>query len=237
MSARRRHAERKAVEQMTDRATAGASPASIAEHLSLAKRDIASGDKSFQSAAEHIAAAIALGSTQRDAAATVGKSVAWINRVLKWKDSGFAASGPFTEDNKQKRRRAFSQTKHQTAFSQTKHSKSEARAKADQAKAEAAKARHKADEERVKARAAREKIKAERAKRFREAFFGREPETLEINKADRDKLVKALGMLGSDHDGEVLNAARMVERLRRKLGTTWEILVVKASETNARKAA
>jgi hypothetical protein len=229
---------------MTDRATAGASPASIAEHLSLAKRDIASGDKSFQSAAEHIAAAIALGSTQRDAAATVGKSVAWINRVLKWKDSGFAASGPFTEDNKQKRRRAFSQTKHQTAFSQTKHSKSEARAKADQAKAEAAKAkaeaakaRHKADEERVKARAAREKIKAERAKRFREAFFGREPETLEINKADRDKLVKALGMLGSDHDGEVLNAARMVERLRRKLGTTWEILVVKASETNARKAA
>jgi hypothetical protein len=213
---------------MTDRATAGASPASIAEHLSLAKRDIASGDKSFQSAAEHIAAAIALGSTQRDAAATVGKSVAWINRVLKWKDSGFAASGPFTEDNKQKRRRAFSQTK---------HSKSEARAKADQAKAEAAKARHKADEERVKARAAREKIKAERAKRFREAFFGREPETLEINKADRDKLVKALGMLGSDHDGEVLNAARMVERLRRKLGTTWEILVVKASETNARKAA
>jgi hypothetical protein len=42
---------------------------------------------------------------------------------------------------------------------------------------------------------------------------------------DRERLARLLGMLGSDHDGEALAAARMAERLRRQAGTTWfEIL-------------
>lgn len=39
------------------------------------------------------------------------------------------------------------------------------------------------------------------------------------------KLVASLGMLGSDHDGEVLNAARAAEMLRRQLGKNWDELL------------
>ena len=43
---------------------------------------------------------------------------------------------------------------------------------------------------------------------------------------DRQRLAKLLGMMGSAHDGEVVAAARQVERLRADAGLTWpEILV------------
>ncbi|HEY8872963.1 MAG TPA: hypothetical protein VIM52_08025 [Stellaceae bacterium] len=38
---------------------------------------------------------------------------------------------------------------------------------------------------------------------------------------DRDRLAKLLGMFSSDSDGEIVNAARMAERLRRQSGLTW----------------
>lgn len=44
-------------------------------------------------------------------------------------------------------------------------------------------------------------------------------------KADTDLLVKFLGMLGSDQDGERLNAARLVERERKRLGLSWAELI------------
>lgn len=97
---------------------------SIAEHLSAAKRDIANGDKSLRNAAEHVAAAVELGASQRDVAATVGKSAAWVNRLLLWRSSNFIASGPFADDHKAKKQRAaFSQAK-----PKLKAKKSEARA-------------------------------------------------------------------------------------------------------------
>lgn len=43
-----------------------------------------------------------------------------------------------------------------------------------------------------------------------------------LSKADRDRLVKLLGMLGSDHAGERDNAALAIERLRRELGLSSE---------------
>jgi hypothetical protein len=36
-----------------------------------------------------------------------------------------------------------------------------------------------------------------------------------------DRLAKLLGMLGSDHDGEVVNAGRAADRLLRASGLTW----------------
>ena len=63
--------------------------ASVTKHLSHAKRDIAAGTASFCSAANHIAAAIAAGATQAEAAAKVGKSQPWVSRLLKWRDGGF----------------------------------------------------------------------------------------------------------------------------------------------------
>jgi len=42
---------------------------------------------------------------------------------------------------------------------------------------------------------------------------------------DRDRLVKLLGMLGSAHDGEVLNAARHIDALMRASGQDWDKLL------------
>jgi hypothetical protein len=38
---------------------------------------------------------------------------------------------------------------------------------------------------------------------------------------DKEKIALILGLLGSEHDGEVVAAARQAERLRQKIGTTW----------------
>jgi len=71
---------------------------------------------------------------------------------------------------------------------------------------------------------AREKRRARREFREDEAF---EKELLErARTAERQSptrvLIKLLGMLGSDHDGEALAAARKVEAERTRLGKTWE---------------
>jgi hypothetical protein len=190
---------------------------SIAEHLSCAKHDIAAGDKSLRSAADHIAAAIELGASQRNVAATVGKSAAWVNRLLFWRTSGFLANGPFVDDNKQKKQRPDLE---------------KAKAEAAKAKAEAARAKHAAAEARANARAAREKRKAEEW-----PFCFGDQEAAKINSSDRDTLVKALGMLGSKHEGEILNAARAVERLRHKLNVIWDQLIIRAAEVKQKQAA
>ena len=43
---------------------------------------------------------------------------------------------------------------------------------------------------------------------------------------DRGRLAKLLGLLGSDHDGEVVAAARQAERLRAEAGLTWPEIIV-----------
>jgi hypothetical protein len=45
---------------------------------------------------------------------------------------------------------------------------------------------------------------------------------------DRDRLAKLLGMLGSDHDGEVVNAARAADRLVRRSGLRWPDIAMPA---------
>jgi hypothetical protein len=42
---------------------------------------------------------------------------------------------------------------------------------------------------------------------------------------DRDKLRKLLALLGSDQDGEVLNAARRIDALVKAAGIGWEALI------------
>jgi hypothetical protein len=42
---------------------------------------------------------------------------------------------------------------------------------------------------------------------------------------DRERLVKLLGMLGSEHDGEVVTAARRADALVRRAGLTWHDVV------------
>jgi hypothetical protein len=46
---------------------------------------------------------------------------------------------------------------------------------------------------------------------------------------DRERLARVLGMLGSEHDGEALAAARQAERLRAGAGLTWPDIVLAPS--------
>jgi hypothetical protein len=43
---------------------------------------------------------------------------------------------------------------------------------------------------------------------------------------NRERLARILGMMGSDHDGEALAAARLAERLRREADATWSEIIV-----------
>jgi hypothetical protein len=42
---------------------------------------------------------------------------------------------------------------------------------------------------------------------------------------DRQRLARVCGLFGSDHDGEALAAARQAEKIRKKLGLTWDELL------------
>lgn len=59
------------------------------ELLSRAKRSIDSCEKPLREAAEDISRAYEQGATQREIADGVGKSAAWVNRLLKWRSSGY----------------------------------------------------------------------------------------------------------------------------------------------------
>lgn len=62
------------------------------ELLSRAKRSIDSCETPLREAAEDIARAYGQGATQREVALAVGKSPAWVNRLLKWRLSGYEGS-------------------------------------------------------------------------------------------------------------------------------------------------
>jgi len=64
-------------------------------------------------------------------------------------------------------------------------------------------------------RAYRERKKAE------EAWLKQELRRADTRKAVSEKLVKVLGMLGSDHAGERAEAARRATIILKKAGLTW----------------
>jgi hypothetical protein len=219
----------------------------ITELLGRAKRAIEAGENSLHDAAEDIAAAREQGATQRQIAEAVGKSAAWVNRLLKWRQSGYqddTAFGPQARASRQRAKRvqATEQTKKRPATTSEQAQAAAARARAETAKAEAARAR--ADAQKAKAeankakadaRTARANAKARAYGSFRGAFDDGTEEK-KIHSGRRERLVKALGMLGSDHAGERANAAQVVEKQRAELGMTWDELIIPAAEAEARAA-
>lgn len=211
----------------------------VSELLSRAKRAIESGETSLRTAAEDIAAAQAQGATQRQIAEAVGKSAAWVNRLLRWRRSGYrgdTAFGPQAKASRQRTQRvqATERRKEEPATTSEQAQATAARARAETAKAEAARAKadaQKAKAEAAKARAdartARAKEKAKAYSFFRGASGGTTPK---IDSRQRELLVKSLGMLGSDHAGERANAAVVVEKQRSQIGMTWDELIIAADD-------
>lgn len=201
----------------------------VAELLSQARASIKSGEKSLRDAAEYIAAAQDRGASQRKIAAEVGKSPAWVNRLLAWRSSGFIGDAFGAAHHRErtigvhpgKRRRSqHAETLEDILRETDEQTDDELKAWWE---AELAQAR-----ERVRARSERMRAGSEE-NRWSFGLNGGVGQQA-INDAVRRKLVKALGMLGSDHDGEVLNAARVVEACRRRIGATWDQLIVVATE-------
>jgi hypothetical protein len=74
----------------------------IAKLHDKARRAVAAGEQRFREAAECLAAAKKLGATQRASAKAIGKSPAWVNRLLKWRSGGYRET-PFGPQSKAKR--------------------------------------------------------------------------------------------------------------------------------------
>lgn len=231
-------------------------------HLKLAKQDVESGDtilaradelyrragEFYRKATEHMAKAQENGASQRRIANYLGKSPAWVNRLLRWRKSGYQDT-PFGPQSKAGRERARVQAAERTKATKKSRTKTKhddlaaavARAKAAQAEAAKTKAdaerladeaiRLKADAIRLKAEALREQIRADRARaRAAGATFTARSEHV-LQSGLRKLLVKALGMLGSDHAGERANAASVAERQRDRIGMTWDELLIPASDS------
>jgi hypothetical protein len=49
----------------------------------------------LKQAAEYLAKAVAIGSSQRQSAKAIGKSAAWVNALLRWRDGGYKPHSPF----------------------------------------------------------------------------------------------------------------------------------------------
>ena len=155
--------------------------------------------------------------------------------------SGFGAQRVHPGEHKEKPK-----TKPATTSEQAQRARAEAEtAKAEAAKAKAEAARARAEAARARAEAARArsenaKARADARRAAQDAFaniFDGHRERKILHSGPRELLIKTLGMLGSEHDGEILAAARAAETQRRKLGMTWEELLISADETEGRKAA
>jgi hypothetical protein len=184
------------------------STVTVSDHLEQAKECIARGETSMREAVEHIDKAMRLDSklTQRDVAARVGMSAAWVNRLIRWKAEGYKSETPFGPQSQASRKKAAAvQATEQPPEKVTPEGllRKKARAEHDTAKASAAEAR---------AKAAEAKHKAERRRGYQYE--------------QRERLVKLLGKLGSEHEGERATAAKKADDLRTSLGLSWSNLIV-----------
>lgn len=95
----------KAQQQANKKKQQAARLAAKAEHLEALKIEVSDNDRGMRSIGEHALKALAFHASQREVAEAAGKSVAWVNRIKKWSEGGFAPAGPFSAESKAKRTR------------------------------------------------------------------------------------------------------------------------------------
>jgi hypothetical protein len=208
-----------------------------AEQL-LAKAD-ETANQHYRVAADRIADAQKQKASQRQIAKDIGKSAAYVNQLSRWRKDGYLDSpfGPQSKAARLRKKKRSVAPEHDQKESASgkndpqaddegagtkvnKEKKAEVQAEVRKAKAEAEKAKADADKWKKKAKAAAQ---------------GSAP-VPNFDPDDRDRLVKFLGMLGSDQDGERLNAAHKAEKLRIGLGVGWDELIVPARIPYAKAA-
>ena len=217
-----------------------AAPDSITELLSCARTEIAAGKEWYRKAAGYIAAAQAQGATQASIAKELGKSQPWVARLLRWHREGCVGEA-FGRGHHRERERA----DYYPGNNQDLSEDDQAQVKAAQAAARKKDRKFLFDmfidemNRRVEAEKKVKRLEAENLKLLmanlqsgtQRPAAKAAPAVSPIDHDTRDRLVKFLGMLGSNGDGEVVNAARMAEDLRRTLKLTWPDLIVAAKDT------
>jgi hypothetical protein len=178
------------------------------EAIALAAKAFASADRNLRLAAEYLAFAEEKGATQRQMAEGVGKSAAWVNGLLKWRRDGYQDNTPFAAQSAERDERHDEQIREQerSGPKQASHGREHSGPKSERSS----------------------QNKARERTRRKQHICG-------LSEQDRNTLVKILGMLGSSHDNEALNAARSAETLRAKLNLTWNDLI--ATPAEVRRAA
>jgi hypothetical protein len=119
---------------------AGAATLTVAEVLCHAKAEVLKGESCLRTAAEWLAKAEQRGVKQRQMADAVGKSVGWVNGLLKWRKSGYTnetAFGPQAKASRQRKNvQATEQKKAQAATSSEQVHAAAERARAETANAD-----------------------------------------------------------------------------------------------------
>jgi hypothetical protein len=180
------------------------------EAIALARQAIASADRNLKMAAEFLAAAEEKGKTQRQMAEGVGKSPAWVNRLLQWRRDGYQEDTPFGAQSQERDERHDERVREETSEAS---SGPEQKAEQEQRSGQ-------------KHRASHSRSSRERRSRPHSSF----------SEHDRTTLVRVLGMLGSAHDNEALAAARKAEDIRQRLDLTWDDLIVATAQQRNKAA-
>jgi hypothetical protein len=188
--------------------------------LERAKHSIESGVSSLRDAAEYLADAQALGVSQRQLADGVGKSAAWVNALLKWRQHGYPEDTPF------KNRRPLAKAVQQAEQSQ---SSWEATDTCTSDQIQAAASGEAAETAKLDADAPAEDEVVEPENHANADAFGDNSDTT-FSSVRRENLIEALEFLGSARPGKRAKLALVVERRRSELGLTWDELLIPAKQ-------
>jgi hypothetical protein len=203
--------------------------AAVETLLSDAKKEIVAADqimakadenanRHYRAAAEYIAKAQENLASQREIAKAIGKCASWVNQLLSWRDKGFNGS-PFAAQSKaardKKKKRSVAAERFHNRFA-VKDDVGGDDGHDDAQDDTASFDNNAGDEESGDAESSDDNTGDEE--------FGGPV----IVSKDRTKLVKLLGMLGSNKDAECVSAARKVEELRKKLDMVWDDLIIPA---------
>ena len=155
----------------------------------------------FKLAAEYLAYAEEEGKTQRQIAEGVGKSAAWVNRLLQWRRDGYPEDTPFGTQSQERDERHDERVREDARSGPEHEPKPERRGSSRSGSSHA--------RQRSRYRSG-PKHKPER-------------DCQGFSEHDRTTLVRVLGMLGSSNDHEVLVAARKAEECAAALGSPGTI--------------
>ena len=180
------------------------------EAIAFAAQAIASSDRNLKLAAEYLAYAEEEGKTQRQMAEGVGKSAAWVNRLLQWRRDGYPEDTPFGTQSQERDERHDERVREER----------DARSGPE----------HEPEPERRGSSRSGSSHARQRSRYRSGPKHKPERDCQGFSEHDRTTLVRVLGMLGSDYDPEVLVAARKAEEIRKRLGLTWDDLIAAASE-------